>query len=72
MILDADFPIGRTDLRLYGSFMEPWREAPPLLEDSYTFEDALIVGCLIITLLRHSDRIRIACLAQLVNAIAPS
>jgi len=31
----------------------------------------VVVGCLLITLLRHADRVKIACLAQLVNAIAP-
>lgn len=50
---------------------DPWSVAPPLLEDIYTFEDALLVGCLLITLLKHSDRVKIACLAQLVNVIAP-
>ena len=50
---------------------EKWTVAPPLLEDVYTFEDALVVGCLLITLLRHVDRVKIACLAQLVNVIAP-
>lgn len=50
---------------------EPWSIAPPLLEDVYTFEDALVVGCLLITLLKHADRVKIACLAQLVNVIAP-
>lgn len=49
----------------------PWQTAPSLLEDVYTFEDALLVGCMLITLLRHADRVKIACLAQLVNAIAP-
>jgi alpha-N-arabinofuranosidase len=51
--------------------VEPWTEAPPLLEDRYTVEDALVVGGLMLTLLRHADRVRIACLAQLVNVIAP-
>ena len=51
--------------------VEPWTVGPPLLEDVYTFEDALVVGCCLITLLRHADRVRIACLAQLVNTIAP-
>jgi len=51
--------------------IEKWRVAPPLLEDVYTFEDALAVGCLLITLLKHADRVKIACLAQLVNVIAP-
>ena len=50
---------------------EPWTEAPPLLQDVYTFEDALVVGCLLNSLIRHADRVRIACLAQLVNVIAP-
>ena len=51
--------------------VEPWSIAPPILEDVYTFEDAVMVGCLMITLLRNADRVKIACLAQLVNAIAP-
>jgi alpha-N-arabinofuranosidase len=51
--------------------IEPWSIAPPQLEDVYTFEDALLVGSMLITLLKHSDRVKIACLAQLVNVIAP-
>jgi alpha-L-arabinofuranosidase len=50
---------------------EPWQIAPPLLEDIYTFEDALVVGCMLISLLKHADRVKVACLAQLVNVIAP-
>jgi alpha-N-arabinofuranosidase len=50
---------------------EPFAEAPPLIEDTYTVTDALVVGCMLITLLRHADRVRMACLAQLVNVIAP-
>ena len=49
----------------------PWSVAPHLLEDQYNFEDALLVGLMLITLLKHSDRVRMACLAQLVNVIAP-
>ena len=49
----------------------PWQIAPPLLEDHYNFEDALMVGLMMITLLKHADRVKIACLAQLVNVIAP-
>jgi alpha-N-arabinofuranosidase len=49
----------------------PWQVAPPLLEDIYTFEDALVCGLLMITLLKHCDRVKMACLAQLVNVIAP-
>ena len=51
--------------------IEKWQVAPPLLEDIFNLEDALVVGCLLITLLRHCDRVKIACLAQLVNVIAP-
>jgi len=51
--------------------MEKWLEAPPILEDIYTMEDALVVGCMLITLLKNADRVKIACLAQLVNVIAP-
>src|SRR5262245_64865241 len=46
-------------------------EAPHLLEEVYNFEDALLVGGLVNTLIRNSDRVKIACLAQLVNVIAP-
>ncbi len=47
------------------------QEAPPLLEEIYDLEDALLVGGLVITLLRNADRVRLACLAQLINVIAP-
>ncbi|HHY83713.1 MAG TPA: alpha-N-arabinofuranosidase [Clostridiales bacterium] len=50
---------------------EPWSIAPPLLEDIYTLEDALVVGSILITFLQHADRVKMACLAQLVNVIAP-
>jgi alpha-N-arabinofuranosidase len=45
--------------------------APHLLEEVYNLEDALLVGGFLNTLLRQSDRVRIACLAQIVNVIAP-
>ena len=51
--------------------LEHWGRAPHRLEDVYNFEDALLVGGLLITLLKNSDRVKIACLAQLVNVIAP-
>lgn len=50
---------------------KPWNIAPALLEDIYTFEDAILVGLMLITLIKHADRVKIACLAQLVNVIAP-
>ena len=48
-----------------------WGRALPLLEDVYNFEDALLCGSILITFLRNADRVKIACLAQLVNVIAP-
>ena len=54
-----------------GAPVERWSTAPNQLEDIYNFEDALVAACMLITLLRHADRVKIACLAQLVNVIAP-
>jgi len=45
--------------------------APHLLEEEYNLEDALVVGGFINTLLRNSDRVRVGCLAQIINVIAP-
>ncbi len=47
------------------------KPAPHLLEEPYNLEDALLVGGLANSLIRHSDRVKVACLAQLVNVIAP-
>ncbi len=47
------------------------KPAPHLLEEPYNLEDALVVGGLANSLIRHSDRVKVACLAQLVNVIAP-
>lgn len=47
------------------------QQAPHLLEEVYNLEDALLVGGLLNCLLRNSERVRLACLAQLVNVIAP-
>ncbi|MBJ9991367.1 arabinosylfuranosidase ArfA [Paenibacillus sp. S28] len=51
--------------------IDPWTVGPPQLEDVYNFEDALLVGGMLITFLKHADRVKMACLAQLVNVIAP-
>ena len=48
-----------------------WPVAPPLIEEVYNMEDALIVGGALITLLNNADRVKAACLAQLVNVIGP-
>jgi len=46
-------------------------ETPALIEDDYTVTDAMVVGNLLISMLRHADRLTIGCQAQLVNIIAP-
>jgi alpha-N-arabinofuranosidase len=51
--------------------LKGWPVAPRIIEDEYTVTDAVVVGSLLISLLRHSDRVTAACLAQLVNVIAP-
>ena len=50
---------------------ENWEIAPKVIEDEYTVADAVVVGNLLISILRRSDRVKIACMAQLVNVIAP-
>ena len=54
-----------------GAPVERWSKAPCQLEDIYNFEDALLVGLMLISLVRRADRVKIGCLAQLVNVIAP-
>ena len=48
-----------------------WEVGRPVIEDHYNAADAVVVGNLLISLLRHSDRVTAACQAQLVNVIAP-
>lgn len=48
-----------------------WAIAPPLLENQYDVKDALLFSGMMMTLINHADRIKIGCLAQLVNVIAP-
>ncbi|HVL59917.1 MAG TPA: alpha-N-arabinofuranosidase, partial [Microbacterium sp.] len=51
--------------------VEEWPVAPRLLEDTYSVVDAVVFGSLLISLIRHADRVTAASLAQLVNVIAP-
>ena len=62
-------PTSRTAQILDGN--SGWPHAPRLLEDIYNFEDVLQVGCILNTFIRRSDVVKIACIAQLVNVIAP-
>ena len=50
---------------------EGWPVGPALFEQRYSVADAVVVGGLLIALMRHSDRVVSANLAQLVNVIAP-
>jgi alpha-N-arabinofuranosidase len=51
--------------------LDEWPVAPRLLEDVYTVADAVVLGGLLISLLRHADRVASASIAQLVNVIGP-
>lgn len=48
-----------------------WEEHPPILQEKYSLIDALTVGGLGISILNNVDIVSIACLAQLINVIAP-
>jgi alpha-N-arabinofuranosidase len=48
-----------------------WREAPPLLEERYNFEDALVCAQYLGAFVRRADVVKVACIAQIVNVIAP-
>lgn len=45
--------------------------APPLLEEIYNLEDALVAAGFLNSFIRHADSVKIANLAQIVNVIAP-
>jgi len=51
--------------------LKEWEFAPHILEDNYSLLDALAFGGILCTLINNADRVRIACLAQMVNVIAP-
>jgi len=48
-----------------------FQKAPRLIEDEYTQEDAVVVGSLLMSLIKHSERVEVACMAQLANVIGP-
>jgi alpha-N-arabinofuranosidase len=60
-----------TEDQLSNIVKAPWREHPRVIEDQYNVTDAVVVGTLLNSLLRHGDRVKIANQAQLVNVIAP-
>lgn len=48
-----------------------WDDVRPQLEDIYDMADVLVVGGMLLSMLEHADRVKIACIAQVVNVIAP-
>lgn len=79
---NKDMMISFDEWNIWSIEGEPWQnyfndsshlfeEAPPILEQKYTFLDALTFGGLMCSLLNHCDRVQMASLAQLVNVIAP-
>ena len=73
----------RSDKRVYLSFDEwnvwyknmemdgKWSNAPHLIEEVYNLEDALVCAQYLNAFIRRADVVKIACLAQIVNVIAP-
>ncbi len=61
----------KEDMKTIRDRDENWPIAPHLLEEPYNFEDALVAGSMMIALIRHCDRVKIASYAQLVNVLAP-
>ena len=57
--------------RVSGEEAPQWITARPIEEECYDMTDALVVGCMMNTLINNADVVKIACLAQLVNVIAP-
>ena len=48
-----------------------WKQAPHLLEEVYNFEDALVCAQYLSSFIRRADLVKVACIAQVVNVIAP-
>lgn len=57
--------------RLSADMEGEWTEAPHLIEEVYNLEDALVAAQWMNVFLRKSDVLKVACLAQIVNVIAP-
>lgn len=54
-----------------GNRQKDWAYGLPLLENNYDMADALVFTELLLTLINNADYVKIGCLAQLVNVIAP-
>lgn len=50
--------------------VERWQYAPKLLEDQFNMGDALTLGGMLLSVLRNSDKVKIACMSEMVNCIS--
>lgn len=48
-----------------------WGRAPHLIEEVYNLEDALVCAQYLNAFIRRADVVKVACIAQIVNVIAP-
>ncbi len=49
----------------------PWKCGYPALEEVYDMADVLVTGSMLLSMLDHCDRLKIACIAQTCNVISP-
>jgi alpha-N-arabinofuranosidase len=73
----------KNDKKMYISFDEwnvwyrhrgengQWKQAPHLLEEEYNLEDAIVCAQYLNSFIRRADLVKMACIAQIVNVIAP-
>lgn len=62
-----ELPTELVDSQLQAS---PWEKAPAISEQIYTMEDALLFASIMMVLLKHADRVKIACQSLLTNISA--
>lgn len=53
-----------------GNRRKPWQIAPHLSEQVYTMEDSLLFASMLMSFVRHSDRVKVACQSLLTNISA--
>ena len=66
--------MGRMDASFRGAVKEcegnPWKNAAPISEMIYSFQDSLLFAEMLMTLLKNADRVKIACQSLLANISA--
>jgi alpha-N-arabinofuranosidase len=84
-LIDYVRGLKRSEKRVYLSFDEwnvwyrhrgpsengNWKEAPHILEEVYNVEDAIVCAQYLAAFIRRADLVKVACIAQIVNVIAP-